>query len=86
MIISDFIKWLETLPQDAVVQVLEHYSDSGWSAQGGWCYTENFTTEVDYQQWKEEGDTSPPTYIYGKHFELNTLDDVKYLQLGVKDK
>lgn len=86
MIVSELIKWLETLPQDAVVQVLEHHSGTGYYDQGGNCYVEDFTAEVEYQQWKEEGDSSPAEYVYGKHFELNTVDGVKYLQLGVKDK
>lgn len=30
MIVSELIKFLETLPQDAIVQVLEHYSGTGY--------------------------------------------------------
>lgn len=80
MIVSELIEWLKTMPQDAVVQVLEHYSDSGWSAQGGWCEVVDFTTELNGTNYDSA------YYLYGKHFEYDTVDGIKYLTLGVKDK
>ncbi|QNO00317.1 hypothetical protein QGX21_gp080 [Pseudomonas phage phiPsa315] len=86
MIVSELIEWLQTLPQDAKIQVLDHYGGSGYYNQGGDCYITDFTTKVDYQQWKEEGDTSPPEYIYGDHFELCKVGEENVLQLGVHNK
>ncbi|QNO00488.1 hypothetical protein phiPsa347_150 [Pseudomonas phage phiPsa347] len=86
MIVSEMIEWLQSMPQDAKVQVLEHHGGGGYYTQGGECYTADFTTKVDYQQWKEPGDDSPVEYIYGDHFELSKLGDELILQIGVKDK
>jgi hypothetical protein len=86
MIVSELIEWLQTLPQHAKVQTLEHTGGGGYYTQGGECFVVDFTTKVDYQQWKEPGDTSPPDYIYGDHFELNKSGDELILQIGVKDK
>lgn len=86
MIVSELIEWLQTMPQDAKVQVLSHTSGSGYYDQGGWCTVEDFTTKVDYQQWKDEGDTSPVDYIQGEHFELSTYQSETVLQIGVHNK
>ena len=86
MNVASLIEWLQTLPQDAKVQTLEHHGGGGYYEQGGNCYVVDFTTKVDYQQWKDEGDTSPPEYIYGDHFELSKLGDELILQIGVHNK
>ncbi len=78
MIVSEFIEWLKTMPQDAVVEVLDHHSGSGYYDQGGNCYIEQFTPELEYPAGED--------YCYGKHFELSTYKGVKTLQIGVKDK
>lgn len=80
MTVAEMIEWLKALPQDAVVTVLDHHLCGGYYDQGGNCYIEDFTTEL-------EGDNyGSRFYLYGKHFEFDTMDEVKYLQLGVKDK
>jgi hypothetical protein len=86
MIVSELIEWLKTMPQDAKVKTLEHYGNSGYYQQGGTCNVTDFTTEVEHQQWKDEGDESPVEYIYGAHFELSTFRGEIILQLGVTDK
>lgn len=76
MNIKQFIEFLQTLPQDATVQVLSHSRGTGYHDQGGWCKVENFHTGGD--EW---------TYGYGEHYEFTTdRSGQMYLQLGVMDK
>lgn len=42
MLVPEFIEWLKTQDQTAVVKVLQHTSGSGYYDQGGW------TSEVDF--------------------------------------
>lgn len=35
MDVKSFIEWLQTLPQDAIVQVIHHSSGTGYYDQGG---------------------------------------------------
>lgn len=84
MKVSDMIEWLKTMPQDAVVQVLDHHSGNGYYDQGGHCYLEYFTTHVD--EYSQGVDSKGFKWIYGDHFELNEYNGVQLLQLGVKDK
>jgi len=42
MIVSEFIEWLKTKDQDAVVEVLYHTSGTGYYDQGGNISTEEF--------------------------------------------
>jgi hypothetical protein len=86
MIVSELIEWLQTMPQNAKVQVLSHSSGGGYYDQGGNCCVEDFHNHVEYQQWKDVGDTSEVDYIYGLHFELSKFKGEYELQLGVKDK
>lgn len=82
MIVSEFIEWLKTMPQDAKIQVLSHQSGSGYCDQGGNCSVEDFHNTIE---WAGEN-PSKEKYIYGLHFELNTYKGEYELQLGVKDK
>jgi hypothetical protein len=86
MIVSELIEWLHSMPQNAKVQTLEHTGSGGYYQQGGTCRIVDFTDKIDYQQWKDEGDTTPPAYIYGEHFELTLIGEELFLQFGVKDK
>lgn len=86
MNVREMIEWLQTLPQDAKVQTLEHYNNGGYYEQGGNTYIVDFHTRVDYQQWKDEGDTSPVEYIYGDHFELTHTNGEYTLQIGANGK
>ena len=83
MNIKQFIEFLQTLPQDAIVQVLSHHSGSGYYDQGGNCYVDDFTDEPQWDYMASEGEG----WKYGKHYELTTdKDGQMYLQLGVMDK
>jgi hypothetical protein len=86
MIVSEFIEWLKTMPQNAKVETLEHFGSGGYYQQGGTCNVVDFTADVEYQQWKDEGDESPPDYIYGHHFELSKYGDEVVLRIGVDNK
>jgi len=83
MLVKDFIKWLETQDQGAIVEVLVHSSGSGYYDQGGWVTTEEFNTDEEYG--------------CGKHFQYTDLRgnpriaeteeyfNKRYLQIGSKD-
>lgn len=80
MNIKQFIEFLQTLPQDATVQVLSHSRGTGYYDQGGWCTTEDFTTEC------KEGNQGNK-WAYGEHYELTTDSSGQmFIQLGVMDK
>lgn len=80
MIVSEFIEWLKTLPQDAKVSVLSHSDGHGYYMQGGSCTTEEFHAGVEWRQ-------SEDWYMYGNHFELNSKAGRDYeLQIGVMNK
>lgn len=80
MTVAEFIKWLQTMPQDAKVSVLSHSDGHGYYMQGGSCTTEEF---YDVVEWRHGEDW----YIYGNHFELNSRAGRDYtLQLGVMNK
>lgn len=83
MLVKDFIKWLETQDQEAIVEVLVHSSGTGYYDQGGWVATEEFTKDEEYG--------------CGKHFQYTDLRgnpriaeteeyfNKRYLQIGSKD-
>ena len=80
MNIKQFIEFLQTLPQDATVCVLSHYSEHSVYMQGGSCKVEEFNTEC------KEGNQGEK-WAYGEHYELTTDSNGQmYLQLGVMDK
>lgn len=80
MNIKQFIEFLQTLPQDATVQVLSHSRGTGYYDQGGWCTVEEFNSGCSEFS---KGDK----WAYGEHYEL-TIDrnGQVFLQLGVMDK
>lgn len=80
MNIKQFIEFLQTLPQDATVQVLGHYRSQGYYDQGGTCCVEDFSVECNELK---KGDK----WAHGEHYELTTDSSGQmYLQLGVMDK
>lgn len=86
MNVAEMIEWLKTMPQDAKVTVLSHSDGHGYYMQGGSCTTEEFHVGVEYQQWKDVGDTTEVDYIYGNHFELAKHQGEFNLQIGVMGK
>lgn len=80
MNIKQFIEFLQTLPQDATVQVLSHYRDNGYYMQGGSCSVEDFTSLC-------KPGNQGTNWAYGEHYELTTgRNGQVFLQLGVMDK
>ena len=76
MNIKQFIEFLQTLPQDATVQVLSHSRGNSVYDQGGWCTVEDFS--VDGDEWG---------CGYADHYELTKdKNGNAFLQLGVMDK
>lgn len=82
MIVSEFIEWLKTIPQEAKIMVLDHCNEHGYYMQGGSCTVTDFDNSVEWMS-----NNSPHDYIYGNHFELNSNAGKEYtLQLGVMNK
>ena len=83
MNIKQFIEFLQTLPQDATVQVLSHSRGTGYYDQGGNCTVEDFTDKyVNDLEF-----ASGTKWAYGEHYEFTTDSSGQmYLQLGVMDK
>lgn len=80
MNIKQFIEFLQTLPQDATVQVLSHYRDNGYYMQGGSCSVEDFTSFC-------KAGNQGTNWAYGEHYEITTDSNGQmFLQLGVMDK
>lgn len=40
--VKQMIEFLQTQPQDAVIEILSHSKGSGYYDQGGWCTTKPF--------------------------------------------
>lgn len=76
MIVSEFIEWLKTQPQNAIVEVLQHSSGSSYYEQGGCTWVEPFTLE---------GTTVGETYIISDFYDVYEFKGDLYLQLGMKD-
>lgn len=84
MIVADFIKWLETQDQGAIVEVLVHSSGTGYYDQGGNVSIEEF-------------DPTDESYGCSRHFEYtdftnnqfvkedNPCHNKRFLQLGTKE-
>lgn len=79
MNIKQFVEFLQTIPQDATVQVLSHFSEHSLYMQGGSCRIVDFTAEC-------RDSNKGPYWMYGEHFELESRDGQFILQLGVMDK
>ena len=80
MNIKQFIEFLQTLLQDATVQVLGHYRSQGYYDQGGNCIVEDFTSFC-------KAGNQGTNWAYGEHNELtHNSDGQVFLQLGVMDK
>ena len=79
MLVKDFIKWLETQDQEAIVEVLVHSRGSGYYDQGGNVTTEEFTdspyTHFQYTDFRGNQYVKDDAHYYNK----------RYLQLGTKD-
>lgn len=72
--VKQMIEFLQTQPQDAVIEILSHSKGSGYYDQGGWCTTKPFDP-TDKPSWCHE-DTQ-----YFSHWELSGGADVGYTLL-----
>lgn len=67
MKVSEFIEWLKTQDQDAIVECLVHTGGTGYYDQGGNVVVEDFTSEVLYE-------------TVGKHFEYTNFAGNPYVR------
>lgn len=83
MLVKDFIKWLETQDQDAIVEVLVHSSGTGYYDQGGNVSVVEFTSEEEYNCGKHFDYTD----FRGNQFvkEDHPCYNKRFLQIGTKD-
>lgn len=83
MIVREFIEWLKTQDQEAIVEVLVHTDGTGYYDQGGNCSAEDFNPSD-----KEYGCARHFEYtdFRGNQFvkEDNPVYNKRYLQLGTK--
>jgi len=71
MTVKDFIKWLQTQDQGAIVEVVQHRSGSGYYEQGGTVSVQSFEPNKysDYTDFRGNKFVKPEH----PHFELRTL-------------
>lgn len=79
MTVAEFIEWLKTQDQDAVVDVLHHTSGSGYYDQGGNVSIEEFTA-TEFKDW-EYTDFRGNQYVKEDAPHFNK----RFLQIGTKD-
>ena len=73
--VAEMKEWLDTLPQDAIVEILSHSQGTGYYDQGGWCTTKNFDP-------KEKPSWCHEDYPCFSHWELYQINGVKMLTIG----
>lgn len=74
MTVSDFIEWLKTQDQEALVEVVLHTSGTGYYDQGGTAKVVEFSPEKsEYTDFRKNQFMKPEDY----HYEKRTL------QLGI---
>lgn len=70
MIVAEFIEWLKTQDQKAIVNCLVN-KPGGYYEQGGTCSVEEFTPDLsDYVDFSSNPHTKPESPWYGKSFLL----------------
>ena len=79
MRVFELIEWLQTQPQDAIVEVVMHRRGTSYYEQGGWASTQEFKAEVKTS--KCDG----YAYSFPVDYELNEHKGVKTLTLGTMD-
>lgn len=79
MNVAELITWLQTQDQEAIVQVLVHFSSSGYYDQGGNVQIEDFASvdgwHYEYTDFRGNQYVKPDAPYYNK----------RYLQIGTKD-
>jgi hypothetical protein len=77
MTVREFIEWLKTQDQDAVVNVVRHESRGGYYEQGGRATQAPFTPELsDYVDFRDNPFLTPDRECYNtRKLLLGTLDE-----------
>jgi hypothetical protein len=84
MVVSEFIEWLKTQDQDAIVEVLVHSSGTGYYDQGGNVTTEEFDPSEGYygcSKYHEYTDFRGNKFVKEDHPCYNK----RFIQFGTKD-
>jgi len=69
MIVAEFIEWLKTQYQEAIVECVVHESSGSYYEQGGTCSTEEFTEELsDYLDFRGSPSIDPSKSYYNKSY------------------
>jgi hypothetical protein len=66
--VRELIEWLQTMPQEAEVEIIQHTSGRGYYDQGGNCSAEYFKTDNEYG--------------YSDYWSLYDYKGVQHLTLG----
>lgn len=80
MIVKDFIKWLETQDQEAIVEILVHSGVGSYCMQGGECFAYDFdpenTEHWDYTDFRNNPYIRPDSESYNKRFlQIGTMNN-----------
>ena len=76
--VREFIEWLKTQDQDAIVEVIKHTDEGGYYMQGGSATTVNFSLEPEADLF-EHTDFRDNPYVKPESDHYNK----RYLRLGV---
>lgn len=71
MLVSDFIEWLKTQDQEAIVECVVHDSSGSLYEQGGTCTTKEFTPALsEYFDFRNNQCVKENEPLFGKRFLL----------------
>lgn len=80
MIVKDFIAWLQTQDQEAIVEIVNHRSGGSYYEQGGTASWDDFDKDKQWEHWeyvdfRDNQFVKPHADYFGK----------RYLRIGGKD-
>lgn len=53
MQVKDFIAWLQTQDQEAIVEIVNHTRGTGYYDHGGNCSWDDFDKDKQWEQWEQ---------------------------------
>ena len=70
--VAEFIEWLKTQDQEAIVQTIRHKEGTGWDDQGGSAEVVDFSPETtsEYTDFRGNRLVKPSAPYYNKRFLL----------------
>ncbi len=75
MKVAEFIEWLKTQDQEAIVECVVHESNGSYYEQGGTCTTEEFTEELsEYTDFRGNEYVKSSQPYYNKRYLLVGVD------------